>query len=292
MPVFNAESFLERSIESILQQSYPILQFIIINDGSKDGSADIIRRYADRDKRIMFIDRRENKGLVYTLNEGLSHCKGEFIARMDADDYSHKDRFEIQLNYLNSNTDIQILGSSYRVIVQDRSTRSIVRVYPRLYFGFKNMINTFLCHPSVIFRKSIINNMPAYQNFEAEDFEFFSRILLHFRGFNLPNVLLDYREHELNRSSQAKEEIRESTKIIFRRNYNELCGNLFLSDRVFDFFENRKRLSLYTPLVVLKSVYMLNKLRKRYQIPLFAKENLLSLTHLFRESVKLDQYVR
>ncbi|MEQ4894891.1 glycosyltransferase family A protein, partial [Escherichia coli] len=104
MPVYNAEKYIYESIKSILVQSYSNFEFIIINDGSKDSSGKIIENFLD-DTRIRYIN-RENKGLVFTLNEAISLSRGNYIARMDADDISHPLRLEKQLNFLLENPDI------------------------------------------------------------------------------------------------------------------------------------------------------------------------------------------
>ena len=88
MSVYNGDKYLSDSIESILNQTYENFEFIIINDGSEDSSIDIINKYMNYDKRIVLINRK-NRGLAYSLNEGIAKSKGEYIARMDADDWSY-----------------------------------------------------------------------------------------------------------------------------------------------------------------------------------------------------------
>ena len=91
MPVYNVEKYLQEAIESILNQTYSNFEFLIINDGSSDKSGEIINSY--NDSRIVYLQNNKNKGLVYTLNYGISLAKGEYIARMDGDDISLPDRF-------------------------------------------------------------------------------------------------------------------------------------------------------------------------------------------------------
>ena len=87
MPVYNGDKYLVESLESILHQTYRNFELIIINDGSTDNSMAIIESYAKTDENIIIIS-RENKGLVASLNEGIILAKGDYIARMDADDIS------------------------------------------------------------------------------------------------------------------------------------------------------------------------------------------------------------
>ncbi|MBF2003421.1 MAG: glycosyltransferase, partial [Synechococcales cyanobacterium M58_A2018_015] len=96
MPVYNAERFLAQAVESILTQSFVDFEFLITNDGSRDRSLQILAAYAARDSRIRLLN-RENKGVIYTLNEMLDRARGTFIARMDADDIAKPDRLAWQV---------------------------------------------------------------------------------------------------------------------------------------------------------------------------------------------------
>ena len=90
MPVYNCEKFLKEAIDSILNQTFDNLEYIIINDGSTDNSLNIINSY--KDKRIKIINNSKNIGISRSLNKGISHATGKFIARQDADDISELDR--------------------------------------------------------------------------------------------------------------------------------------------------------------------------------------------------------
>jgi glycosyltransferase involved in cell wall biosynthesis len=99
MPVYNAESYLSKSIESILCQTFGDFEFIIVNDGSNDSTWEVIQSYACKDNRIIAIN-QENIGLTKSLNRCISMSRGEFIARQDADDKSRRDRLEVQLSWM------------------------------------------------------------------------------------------------------------------------------------------------------------------------------------------------
>ena len=109
MSVYNAEKYIEEAIQSVLNQTYNNFEFIIINDGSEDNSLEMLKNFL-ADDRIILID-RENKGLVSSLNEGILKSKGNFIARMDADDICLPNRFEEQLNFMKKNSDVGVCGS-------------------------------------------------------------------------------------------------------------------------------------------------------------------------------------
>ncbi len=113
MCVYNAAPYLSAAIQSILDQTYPDFEFLIINDGSTDESREIISSYAD--SRIRVID-QQNLGLTKSLNRGLDSARGDYIARMDADDVSFSDRLSRQVAYLDTNPEITVLGGGVETI--------------------------------------------------------------------------------------------------------------------------------------------------------------------------------
>lgn len=116
MPVYNGEEFLCEAIESILSQSYQSFEFIIIDDGSTDGSLEIINSYAKADQRILVMENKRNIGLARSLNKGLEIAQGSYIARQDADDRSAEHRFKAQLAHALSHPEIDLIGSDSFVI--------------------------------------------------------------------------------------------------------------------------------------------------------------------------------
>ena len=114
LPVFNGEKFLSGAIESILVQTHSNFELLIIDDGSTDETLKIIKRYAKKDFRIKFRS-RSNRGLIETLNELIDMAKGDYIARMDADDISNPDRLRMQLALMQVNN-LDVCGTKYHTI--------------------------------------------------------------------------------------------------------------------------------------------------------------------------------
>jgi glycosyltransferase involved in cell wall biosynthesis len=195
LPVYNGEKYIASAIESILNQSHDNFELILINDGSKDSTEMIINHYVIEDKRIKFVS-RENKGLIYTLNQALSLCTGRFIARMDADDISFPNRIKHQLNWLLTNNQHAMVGSSYLYINENDNV-----IGKRKVICDENEIkNYFLlgnpfCHPSVMFNRDVIGDELYYdEEYEtAEDFELWLRLSRSFLISNIPDCLLKYR---------------------------------------------------------------------------------------------------
>lgn len=190
MPVYNAASFLKEAIESILNQSFTDFEFLIIDDGSKDQSVEIVKSFYD--SRIRFIQNDQNLGISATLNKGIVLASSPLIARMDADDVSHSERLKRQYEYMASNEDCAMVSSLVRVI--DEDGKLIRQDSFKSEFFYYNL--TFICwiyHPTVMYRKKQVQDVGMYTVAYSEDFELFWRLSRKYKFYNLPEVLLDYR---------------------------------------------------------------------------------------------------
>jgi len=197
MSVYNDEKFLSDAIESILKQSNGDFEFIIVNDGSTDNSAVIISSFQKLDKRIVFIDRKENKGLPYSLNESIALAKGKYIARMDSDDVAVEDRFEKQINFLELRPDIDILGGQ-EALIDSKGLILKSSKKPLLFNKIKKSAE-FVCpinHPTYMVKKNVYLTLGCYRDsfVYAQDYDFILRAIDY--GFiieNMPDKLLYYR---------------------------------------------------------------------------------------------------
>lgn len=210
MPVYNAKKYLDEAIKSILNQTYKDFEFIIINDGSTDNSLDIIKSY--QDDRILLIDRK-NKGLVYSLNEAIGICKGEYIVRMDADDISMIHRLEIQLDYMFRN-DLDICGGDFVSMSENSELLNVFNIPKTQDEILIAMTNTIpFAHPSVMIRKKfLIKNNLLYKNVQAEDIDLWVRMYNCGAKFgNLNDIILKYRVVSTS-LSHSKEKIRSLKK--------------------------------------------------------------------------------
>jgi glycosyltransferase involved in cell wall biosynthesis len=195
MPVYNGERHLAEAIDSILAQNYRDFEFIIINDGSTDGSESIILSYSD--PRIRYVKNETNIRLIATLNKGLDLARGKYIARMDADDISLPKRFSEQLAFLEQNPDVGVVGTWFNSF---GSVDSIVK-YPTNDSDIKYMAlyQCPFCHPSVMLRASTIRDNALRYSMDyphAEDYEFWLQMARVSKLSNLPKVLFKYRIHQ------------------------------------------------------------------------------------------------
>ncbi|MDD3012244.1 MAG: glycosyltransferase [Candidatus Gastranaerophilales bacterium] len=193
MPVYNSEKYLREAIKSILNQTFYDFEFLIINDGSTDKSVDIIESF--NDPRIRLVHNKKNLGLIASLNKGLDLCKGEYIARMDADDISLPTRLEKQVEFLDSNSDTVICSSLIKTFGDVNP--SVFR-YPENHESIKStlLFKNSIAHPAVMMKKSAIKGLyfdPEYKH--AEDYELWVRASKYLKLYNMQEVLLLYRMH-------------------------------------------------------------------------------------------------
>jgi len=204
MSVYNSEKFLEEAIESILNQSYENFEFIIIDDGSTDNTLRILNQYHQKDNRIKIIS-RENKGLAYSLNEGINIAKGEYIARMDADDIATTDRFEKQIKFMRNN-DLDICGAYVNIMGDVKKNFVVRQPVSDKDIKFTLIFMSPFSHPSIMMKKKIFDKVRYSDYAAAQDYKLWTDIAKHgYKMGNLPEVVLHYRIHQSQISSEKIE---------------------------------------------------------------------------------------
>jgi len=194
MSVYNGERYLREAIDSVLNQTFPDFEFIIVNDGSTDSSLKIIQSYDD--KRIRLIENDKNIGLTKSLNKAIKQSQGEYIARQDADDISLLNRFEEQLRYLEQHPEVALLGTSvYQIDERGRTLgRIIVPAKPGRSLFKENQFN----HGSTIFKREAVDRLGGYNELlrYSQDYELWLRMAKYYEVSNLTQALYKLRFHE------------------------------------------------------------------------------------------------
>ncbi|MDR1764349.1 MAG: glycosyltransferase [Dysgonamonadaceae bacterium] len=196
LPAYNAEKYLREAVDSILNQTFTDFELLIVNDGSTDSTEEIILSYSD--SRIRYEKNDGNHGLIYTLNRGLTLCKGKYIARMDSDDIALPDRFQAQFDYMEQNPETGVCGTNIEVFYDDAPQCFTKVWFPesdrevRAYTYFQ----AAFCHPSVMLRKSVLdaNNIDYPNYLRAEDYALWIELLPFTKMHNLQSVHLRYRK--------------------------------------------------------------------------------------------------
>lgn len=206
------EEYLRQAIESILNQTYRNFEFIIIDDCSTDNSLQIIESYTD--KRIKIIRNEQNLGITKSLNKGLAVAKGEFVARMDADDIAFPERFEKQVDFLKTHTEYIVCGTGVELIGEwekKHSNKYICRTIPereqfRINLLFGNYPN--IVHPTAMFNHTMLKKYGITYNENyplAQDYRMWVSCSEVAECANLPETLLNYRVHGKAVSSDKKQ---------------------------------------------------------------------------------------
>ncbi len=208
---YNAAPYLAESIESILGQYHRDFEYLLIDDGSTDGTLEILKRYAARDSRIVLIA-KENTGLTDSLNVGLQRARGEWIARLDADDVAMPERLHAQLDFVNRHRDVVLVGSSSIEIDIDGRPLKVQRFPSRHSRLFRNLehLHRFFAHSAAFYNTGRARNLGGYRPrmFLSEDWDLWLRLGASGRLGCLPEPLVKTRLHPTsichqNRRAQA-----------------------------------------------------------------------------------------
>lgn len=195
LPVHDGERYLRAAIESVLAQSFADFELIVLDDGSSDASREIA--LAARDERVRVVTSGERRGLVETLNQGLALARGELVARQDADDVSHPERFERQLRFLREHPTVALVGSEAAVIDEDgHGLRRLLLPREHLSLRWFHLFDNGFVHSSVVFRTAVVRDeLGGYALPHCEDFDLWSRLMSRTDAANLPEVLVRRRVH-------------------------------------------------------------------------------------------------
>ena len=233
MSVYDGHKYLGQTIESVLGQTYRYFEFIIIDDGSSDGSLDIIQSYKEKDSRIILIQNETNIGLALSLNKGIQIAQGKYLARMDADDICLPDRFKMQVEFLEQNPGIWILGCNVfhideqgEIIKEGKYATDSNDLRWNMLFGKSGVI----CHPCVMMVAEKIRESGLYDDVRSsQDLELFSRFILldPLPLFNLQIPLVKCRWHSNSFSikhAKLQHEVSDRIRLatlnrVFEKNY-------------------------------------------------------------------------
>jgi len=205
MPVYNAGSFLVEAIESILRQTYRNFELIIVDDGSTDNSWQLIKKYKAKypnKLKIFHLENRINYAGNGAVNHGMRFARGEFIARMDADDIAYKNRLKKQVEYLLNHTAVILLGTQ-AVIIDGTGViigkKSAPETHKEIYESY-GVVHPMI-HPTCMIRRSLLpdkNRIYEGKFGVNADYYTFFKLLNYGKFANLPDILLKYRMHEGN----------------------------------------------------------------------------------------------
>lgn len=197
MGVYNCKNIelLEKSIHSIICQTYTDWEFLICDDGSTNGTKEQLQRLGKLDPRIQILGYEKNRGLSGALNECLKYAKGKYIAREDDDDYSELDRLKKQVDFLENHHEFDLVGSNATVI----NDTGVWGQYTTPEYPQKTdfLWNSPFLHPSIMITKKAIDALEGYRSYKhigrCEDYDLFMRFYAKgYRGYNIQENLYNY----------------------------------------------------------------------------------------------------
>lgn len=201
LPVYNGEKYIRSAVESILNQTYKDFTLYVIEDGSTDGTMNVLDQITD--DRLKVIQNEGNKGLIYSLNVGLELVKNcKYIARMDADDISLPNRFEVQYNFLEKNPDIGLLGAAMLQFGNSKKdSKKIFRPQASNKIASTFMFYNPISHPTVMIRTEKLDSGFSYDFPKYEDYHLWIKNFKNIGVYNLNDIVLKYRRHGNNVTS-------------------------------------------------------------------------------------------
>jgi glycosyltransferase involved in cell wall biosynthesis len=280
LPVYNAEAYLQEAVTSILQQSYTHFEFILINDGSTDNSEKICLAF--NDKRIIYIKNETNLGLITTLNKGISLAKGEYIARMDADDVALPNRFKMQIEAFQRYTDALVVSSDYYSLNGSQKTKVCNR---KLSDEMKTtlLFATCFCHPTVMIKNNFAKLNLCYDatSKHVEDYKLWMDLSFHGKFYNVAEPLLLYRSHPQQVSALYNDTQLKNSNLL-RENYLKQLGFTFTEDelRIHNSIGNNE---FITSLEQLKAIekWLLNLVQQNQKLKMFEEQLFINIMYKF-----------
>lgn len=262
MPMYNADKFIEETVESIVNQTYKNFDVIILDDNSTDRSYEIAKELTRLDVRFQVIKNEVNQGYLKSTNRLLSLVKTKYCAFWDADDTCDKDRFFLQIDYLKNNPDCDLVGSY--CMLMDKDSKPIRKIkYPQSI----SLDNFNFCGSSVLFKTKVIEVSglynPLFDRIGSEDFEWLLRTTKNFKYFCLPKTLYNYRRipNSLTLSKDGNPSFIFSHKIVksIFSTYPSKIKNFYWEDPVITSFFS-------TEILRLSKEELLNPKGKLYQV--------------------------
>jgi glycosyltransferase involved in cell wall biosynthesis len=196
MPVFDSERFVAEAIESVLAQSFGDFELIVIDDGSRDRSRQVVSRFARRDLRVRLLVNERNLGVGETLNRGWREAQAPYIARLDADDVALPDRLSKQVSFLDGHPEVAAVGGAL-IRIGETGARGANVTFPLSDRGIRTTLGKRSCiaHSAALIRREALERIGGYRLNEAEDLDLWLRLSEDWELANLAEPVLLYREH-------------------------------------------------------------------------------------------------
>jgi len=224
MSVYNGEKYLREAVESILNQTFTDFELVVIDDCSVDGTAAILDSYTNA--HIKRIKNAKNIGPAGSRNRGIAVAQGEYIAIMDGDDISLPERLMVQVDFLDMHPYIGVLGAGMEIVDADGNRNGRTWMHPETsnLVHWTLFFHNSMVHSTVMMRRGLLVQVGCYQDPYAEDYDLWCRLSQITKLYNLPLILLRYRQHKNQLTGVNKLEIPVSDVSISQRMFALFLG--------------------------------------------------------------------
>ncbi|MFL6248127.1 MAG: glycosyltransferase family 2 protein [Thermoanaerobaculia bacterium] len=226
--VYNGARYLAETIESIAADGFTDFEHVIVDDGSTDATPEILENAAARDSRIIVLRHEPNRGIAAATNRGLAIARGEYIARLDADDVSLPGRLAREAAFLDEHADVAMVSMNYESmdangVVIGRSRRDHPPSVVEYLLNFSNSVGG---HSQVMFRRSAVETVGRYDEScrASLDYDLWTRIIRQGRIVVLPEIGMRYRVHDQSVSARARATQIEVGKRVVQRTLSAYLG--------------------------------------------------------------------
>lgn len=250
MPAYNVEKWVGPAIISLLNQTFTEFELIVVDDGSTDNTLNVLKEIEKKDSRVRVYFNGDNRGLVYTLNKALVFARGDYVARMDADDIAMPNRLEKQMRFLNDHPDYSLVGSQM-VSIDEQGREYAKSSCPVEYDIARRALHYSSPVPHIwLCKKSVYTDLGGYRDVApAEDYDFLLRMeSLGYKYGNHPDVLMRIRSRYGNTASVAGLRQRKAHNYVYalyKKRFSRKSGNDRLNLEDFNNYLKSSRLLEY-----------------------------------------------
>lgn len=297
MPAYNVEKYIGEAIESILNQTFQDYELIIIDDGSTDSTYNIMEEYRRKHEKIRIFKNKENKGLSFTRNRLLSLAKGDYLAILDSDDIAFPYRIEKQVNFLDKNPPVGLLGGAVEYFNDiNNSTKISKRLKGSDKIACRLLFQNVFGQSTVMFRKEFADLKYREEYPPAEDYDLWVRMSWQTQTDNLADVMIRYRTHQNNISTIKREERLENVRAIYKMQLERMTiipkkRELDIHELIADNSMVKSIVEFQEALNWIRKLYFTNIDRKIYPQDIFKEELQNRLNEICVNSLHLGQYV-
>ena len=233
VPCYNVEKYVRKMLDSVLCQTFTDFDLVLVDDGSTDGTYDILKEYEKKDDRIKLYNNEKNMGLPYTRNLMFEYCDSDYIALMDADDLMPVYRLKEETEYLDHHPDVAAVGGAMQVIDEWGNYTDRVSFVPQDYEACKAAMLMADCFPngSMMIRRSDVSNSGVRYDMRfncMQDYRFWSELIIKCKMANLNHIMLYYREN--NTSVTARNRLNKKKGDLYDIIHSDYVDALFPDD--------------------------------------------------------------